>query len=139
MVRVGWDFLTGANSAEEALARIEADERPLGAWLLDVTAARGLNRSSVIRRSRLNQTFAYQIFAGLRQPSRDKLIQLAFGLGLGIEEACELLERGGTSALRSTCPRDVVVAFCLDRHLDISACDDVLWSLGQRTLVQPDA
>ncbi len=139
MVRVDWRFLQEVGTADEALARVEVDERPLKAWLGDMLSSYGLDRSTVIRKSRLNQTFAYQIFAGSRRPSRDKLIQLAFGMGLGVDEACELLERGGANALRGTCARDVVIAFCLSRGFDISACDDLLWSLGQQTLMQPDA
>lgn len=139
MVCVDWRFLKQAETVDEALACVEADERTLKAWLGDALASRGLDRSVVIRRSRLNQTFAYQIFAGARRPSRDKLIQLAFGIGLGVDETSELLERGGVSALRHSCRRDVVVAFCLERGLDVDTCDDMLWDHHEQTLVQADA
>lgn len=139
MVYVDWRFLKQASTVDEALACVEVDERSLKAWLNDALSTRELDRSTVIRRSRLNQTFAYQIFAGARRPSRDKLIQLAFGIGLGVEEASELLERGGASALRATCSRDVVIAFCLEHGLDVDACDDMLWDQHEQTLVQADA
>ena len=131
-----WDFIkAGACSLGDALARAGNDVRPAGAWAAGLIAARGLVRSEVIRRSRLNQTFAYQILSDARHASRDKLIQLAFGMALGIDECCELLERGGVNALSTCSRRDVVIAYCLDRGLDVATCDDILWDLGERTLV----
>lgn len=139
MVRVDWQFLTQASTVDDALACVQVDGRSLKAWLNDALTARGVDRSAVIRKSRLNQTFAYQIFAGARRPSRDKLIQLAFGMGFGAEETSELLERGGMSALRCACQRDVVIAFCLERGLDVDTCDDMLWDHHEQTLLQADA
>ena len=139
MVRVDWQFLTQVSTVDDALACVQVDGRSLKAWLNDALTARGVDRSAVIRKSRLNQTFAYQIFAGARRPSRDKLIQLAFGMGFGAEETSELLERGGMSALRYVCQRDVVIAFCLERGLDVDTCDDMLWDHHEQTLLQADA
>ena len=139
MVRVNWQWVKEAETVGEALASVVADDRTLSAWLLDLVNARGTDRMSVIRQSGLNQTFGYQIFAGERRPSRDKLIQLAFGLELDAREACELLERGGMSALRSSCRRDVVIAFCLEHGLGVNRCDDLLWDARERTIMAPDA
>ena len=119
---------------QEVLASSELDERSFSSWVSDELAARGLKKNLVVRRSRLNQTFAYQIMAGMRHPSRDKLIQLCFGMRLDSDAASELLERAGASALRSYNRRDVIVAFCLDHGLEVSACDDLLWGLGELTM-----
>lgn len=129
-----WQVLRrDAKSLDEILAAASIDDRSFSAWITDELAKRGLKKNVVVRRSRLNQTFAYQIMAGMRHPSRDKLIQLCFGMKLDETEASELLERGGSSALRPYCRRDVIVAFCLNRHLEVSACDDLLWGLGEET------
>lgn len=122
------------DTLEDVLAAAPLDERPFSAWVSGQLAQRGLKKNLVVKRSRLNQTFAYQIMAGMRHPSRDKLVQLCFGLGMNELEACELLERGGASSLRPYNKRDVIIAFCLNRHLDISVCDDLLWGLGEPTL-----
>ena len=123
----------GGMTLQEVLASAALDERPFSAWISEELAKRGLKKNLVVRRSRLNQTFAYQIMAGMRRPSRDKLVQLCFGMRLNEEEASELLERGGVAALRPYDRRDVIVAFCLNRGLEIPACDDLLWSLGEPT------
>ena len=137
-MRSEWDFIRDdARSVADALALACPDDRTLPQWVAAHLEAAGLRRSDVVRESRLNQTFCYQIIAGTRRASRDKLLQLAFGMRLGVDDACELLERGGAAALRPFCARDVVVAFCLERHLGIDSCDDLLWSLGESTLVSP--
>lgn len=124
----------GSGTLEEVLDSAELDDRSFSAWVTDELASRGMKKNIVVRRSRLNQTFAYQIMAGMRSPSRDKLIQLCFGMRLDEATGSELLERGGSAALRPYVRRDVIIAFCLERGMDISACDDLLWGLGEETL-----
>lgn len=130
-----WDKLMAMPSASKALAACDADERGFAEWLGAVIAKSGFARNEVIRASQLNQTFAYQIIAGKRRASRDKLIQLAFGLRLGIDGASELLMRGGASALVPRCRRDVAIGWCLEHGLSVAECDDVLWAAGEQTLL----
>ncbi len=129
-----WQIVQRAgDTLQDVLASAELDDRSFSEWITDELARRGMKKNIVVRRSRLNQTFAYQIMAGMRHPSRDKLIQLAFGMRLNETEACELLERGGSAALLPHNRRDVIVAFCLNHGMEISACDDLLWNLGEET------
>lgn len=135
-MRSEWDFIRNNEvSLVDALACVCPDIRLLSEWINQELTVRGLRRRDVVRDSRLNQTFCYQIIAGTRRASRDKLLQLAFGMHLNIDSACELLERGGSNALRPNVPRDVIVAFCLERRMNIDACDDLLWAQGEQTLV----
>ena len=123
---------------EDVLGKARLDDRSFSEWVNEELALRGMKKNLVVRRSRLNQTFAYQIMAGMRHPTRDKLIQLCFGMLLDETEASELLERGEASALRPYNRRDVIIAFCLNRHLEISVYDDLLWGLGEQTLTRRD-
>jgi hypothetical protein len=106
-------------------------------WATDLIAASGRTRGEVIRRSRLNQTFAYQILSDTRRASRDKLIQLARGMDLNIEDTCELLERGGLCALRPSSRRDATIAYCIARGFSVPVCDDVLARADMQPL-RPD-
>ena len=45
-----------------------------------------LKRSRVVRMADLNETFGYQIFTGARNPSRDKVLQIAFAMALTLRE-----------------------------------------------------
>ena len=130
-----WDRLISKPSVSEALAACDVDETMLAEWLADALAESGRPRNEVIRDSRLNQTFAYQIMAGTRRASRDKLIQLAFGLRLGLDATSELLVRGGVNPLSPHNRRDVVMAWCLEKRLTVAECDDALWDAGEQTLL----
>lgn len=135
-MRSGWEFIHSAGADIGQIIRHAPLERStFSEWIEKAFKARGLRRNEVVRASHLNQTFAYQIIMGTRNASRDKLIQLAFGMGLDIDDSCELLERGGANALMPSCLRDVVIAYALDRGLGVLECDDLLWSIGERTLV----
>ena len=139
-MRAGWEFIHSAGAElDEILLHAPLEKRLFSEWIEGECAARGLRRNEVVRSSHLNQTFAYQIIMGTRHASRDKLIQLAFGMGLDIDGSCELLERGGANALMPSCLRDVVIAFALERGLGVLECDDLLWSFGERTLVSRGA
>ena len=135
-MRLSWEFIHDSTiGLLDAIHRAPLDDRDFQTWVADVIETRGLRRNEVVHASHLNQTFAYQIIAGTRKATRDKLIQLAFGMGLGVFEACELLERGGANALVPRSRRDVVIAFALDRRLSVLECDDLLWEVGEVTLV----
>lgn len=127
-------LLRGDRTLGDVLSCIRTRPLAFDEWLRDLMASRGLARNRVIRDSRLNQTFAYQVIAGTRHASRDKLIQLAFGMGLDAAETCELLERGGANALMTSVRRDVAIAWCLQRGCSVTVCDDVLWDIGEDTV-----
>ena len=50
----------------------------LGTYLHQLLQQYSVMKNEVINRSGLNQIYGYQIFAGTKQPSRDKLIALIF-------------------------------------------------------------
>ena len=51
---------------------------------------KNLQKSAVIKKAKLNEIYGYQIIADKRMPSRDKLIALAFGMELSLEETQQL-------------------------------------------------
>ena len=53
---------------------------------------KGLKKSDVIKKSELSEIYAYQIFSGVRVPERKKLLSLAIGMSLNIEEVQTLLK-----------------------------------------------
>lgn len=134
-VEDSWHAIARDADLDEVLQCAALDERDLSAWARDRMAASGMPRNDAIHRSRLNQTFAYQILAGTRRALRDKLLQLAFGMQLGIRDTSELLERGGMCRLRPDRRRDIIVAFALHHGMGVEQCDDLLWEHGERTIM----
>ena len=73
--------------------------RSLPDYLQQLLDERGMKRPEVVRRAGINPTFGYQIFVGQRNPSRNKLLQLAFAMKLSLRETNRLLQAGGCNEL----------------------------------------
>lgn len=73
----------------------------------------------IIKRASIDRTYGHQLFNGTRKPSRDKVIQLAFGFGMTVEEAQKLLKIADKSPLYPKIKRDAIILHCLDKHKDI--------------------
>lgn len=82
-------------------------------YIQRLCAERDLISEHVIKNSGIDRTYGHQLFSGLRQPSRDKVIQLAFGFSLNVNETQELLRIAGKSLLYPRIKRDAVIMYCL--------------------------
>lgn len=71
----------------------------------------------VIKKCGIDRTYGHQLFSGLRQPSRDKVIQLAFGFSLNVDETQELLKAAGKSLLYTKIKRDAAIMYCLKNEI----------------------
>ena len=104
-------------------------------YLHELLGERNLKRADVVRASGLNSTVVYDVFKGKSCPGRNNAIMLAFGLGCTLRQAQRLLRLAGTSELWPKVRRDAIIAWCIDRGLSRTACDDELWRLGEKTLL----
>ena len=69
-----------------------------------------LKKSDVIRKSNLDKNYAYQIFNGNKlNPSRNKMLMLAFGMGLSLNLP-DLYVRS---------PRDSIIIFGLNKKMSL--------------------
>ena len=82
----------------------------------------------------LNETFDYQIFTGARNPSRDKVLQIAFSMALTLRETNRALEAAGVSSLYSKDRRDAIIIFCLDRGCSLQKVNEELYRFGECTI-----
>lgn len=74
------------------------------------------SKNDVIRDAGIDSTYAYQIFDGRRKPRRDKLLQLAFGFPLTVEQTDDLLRASGIRGLDVRSKRDVICMYCLQQR-----------------------
>ena len=87
---------------------------------------RGMVPERVIQRAQIDRTYGHQLFNGTRRPSRDKVIQLALGLGLSLEETQQLLQAAGRSPLYPRLKRDAALIFCLKNGYDMMETQEIL-------------
>ena len=92
-------------------------------WL----AKKQVTRAEVVRGSNLNKAYVYQIFSGKKYPSRDKVIALAFGLHLTVQEAQTLLKQAGYRELYPRDPRDALLLFAFSKRMTILQANELLY------------
>ena len=116
---------------------IDAHEFPavtLPEFLERMLEKKGLKRSRVVRMAALNETFGYQIFTGARNPSRDKVLQIAFAMALSLRETNRALMAAGASSLDPKCRRDAIIIFCIDQGCSLQKVNEELYRLGEDTV-----
>ena len=125
-----------AVSIDAYLMRNEAHllRRSVAEHLMALLAEKGITRADVVRGSLLDRAYVYQIFSGEKTPSRDKLIALAFGLGLTDEETQRMLKLSGNRELYAKDKRDALILFALQRGYSIWEANDMLYEHEQSIL-----
>lgn len=86
--------------------------------------------AQAIERAQIERTYGHQLFNGTRRPSRDKVIQLALGLGLNVDETQRLLRAAGKSQLYPRLKRDAVILYALQKKLPILTVQESLTKYG---------
>lgn len=95
----------------------ELNFRSLSEYLTFLLEEKKLKKNDVISESNLDKNYAYQIFSGTKKnPSRDKLLMIAFGMRLSLNETCKLLKIAGLADLYVRDPRDSIIIYCLQKN-----------------------
>ena len=115
--------------------REELLDLPLWQVLNQLLGEYAVTKGEVIRRSGLNPVYGYQIFAGTRAPGRNKLLALCFAFPLSLEKTQRLLRLGAVGELYPRRKRDCALIFGLQQGLTVLEMDDLLYSLGEETLL----
>ena len=93
-----------------------------------------LKKADAIRRSELSEDYAYQIFSGLRVPERKKLLSLAIGMELNLEEMQCLLKTAGYAQLYVKNPYDCILIYGICKKLSVAQINYLLYDYGMETL-----
>ncbi len=136
------ELLKILNAEEEIESYIEENKEDLinlslSDYLDDMLKKYNITKNEAINNSALNQIYGYQIFDGKKKsPSRDKLIQLIFGLGLDVTDAQRLLKIAGVNELYPRIKRDSIIIFAINKKVSVSECDELLFELGEETILK---
>jgi len=124
--------LIKTSDLEGFIQRHEGEMEPpeFHVFISDLCAASGQVPEHVIMRADIERTYGHQLFNGTRNPSRDKVIQLAFGMGLDVDATQKLLQIALFSPLYPKLKRDAAILYCLEHELDIQELQSLLQTLG---------
>ena len=100
------------------------------AYVSELCKSLGQVPEQIIKLSGIERTYGHQLFNGTRNPSRDKVIQLALGLRLGVDDTQKLLIIAQKNTLYPKFKRDAIILHCIKNHKDFFETQSVLQDLG---------
>lgn len=109
--------------------------KTLSQYLCDLLEEKHLKKSDVIRKGELNESYAYQMFSGVKStPSKDKLICLSIGMDLSVDETNSLLKLAGLSPLYPRIKRDSIIIINMNSKKSVVEINEELYNEGEETL-----
>lgn len=109
-------------------------DRTLSECLENLLHEHGIKKADAIRKSQLSEIYGYQIFSGVRIPERKKLLSLALGMELNLEEIQNLLKCSGYAPLYAKNPFDCVVIYGVCKKMSVIDINELLFDYGMETL-----
>lgn len=108
-------------------------DTPLHIYLKQLLADSGLSVSQVVNRANKGE-YIYQVFRGIKTPSRDVLISIALAVSLSVEETSQLLRNARMPVLDPRNRRDSILIFALNHRLTVPDTNDVLYEFHETML-----
>ena len=123
------DFKTFYNENKEYMLTSTLPE-----LLAELVEKKGLKKSYAIRAAEMSEVYGYQIFSGIRHPERNKLLCLAIGMNLTLDETQNLLKCAGYNPLYVKLPFDSVVIYGICKRLSVIKINEILFENNLETL-----
>lgn len=96
----------------------------------------GISKAKAIKNAEMSEIYGYHIFAGTRIPERGKVLALAIGMGLKLDQIQQLLKAANYSTLYVKRPFDSVVLYGIINHMSVAQINELLYDYGMETLGQ---
>jgi len=97
-------------------------------YLNELLIKYNIEKCDVAKRGGFNGNYPYQIFNGKKNASRDKLIQIALGFPLSIEETQYLLQLGGYLGLYVRNSRDAFIMYAVEKQYTLEELNELLYA-----------
>ena len=95
---------------------------------------KNISKATLAKQSCMSEIYLHQIFAGRRNPSRNRLLCLCYGLEANVEETQELLKLCGMAQLYPKLKRDAIIYYGLQHKLNLFEINDKLFDENEETL-----
>lgn len=108
-------------------------EMPLHVYLKQLLANAQLKVSQVVEYSYKGE-YIYQVFRGIKNPSRDVVLSIALAMNLSLDETGRLLRIARMPLLDARNRRDSIIIFALNRKLTVPDTNDILYEFNEPCL-----
>ncbi|MBQ7465335.1 MAG: helix-turn-helix transcriptional regulator [Oscillospiraceae bacterium] len=95
---------------------------------------RNITKAALAKQSGMSEVYLHQVFSGRRNPSRNRLLCLCFGLQATFEETQNLLLQCRLAPLYPRDKRDAIIIFCLSHDMTLFQTNDKLFAEREETL-----
>ena len=95
---------------------------------------RKVSKAALAKLSGMSEVYLHQVFSGRRNPSRNRLLCLCFGLNATLDETQELLRQCGHAQLYPKIRRDAIVLYGIANNMDLFTVNDKLFEENEETL-----
>ena len=95
---------------------------------------KNISKASLAKQAGMSEIYLHQIFAGRRNPSRNRLLCLCFGLDASVEETQDLLKLCGMAQLYPKLKRDAIIYYGLLHGLPLFEINDKLFDEDEEIL-----
>ena len=102
--------------------------------LAELVEKKGIKKSYAIKAAEMSEVYGYQIFSGIRHPERNKLLCLAIGMNLTLDETQNLLKCAGYNPLYVKLPFDSVIIYGICKRLSVIKINEILFENQLETL-----
>lgn len=93
-----------------------------------------ISKAALAKKAGISNVYLYQIFSGERNPSRNRILCLCFGLNTTLDEAQELLKHSGFAQLYVKDKRDAIIIYALVHSMELDEVNDRLFIEHEETL-----
>ena len=91
-------------------------------------------KSTVIRLSCLNPSYAYQIFSGRKRPTRDKFLAILIAMQFPLEEIQDTLKHFSYASLYPRNRRDSLIIHAIEQQMNVMQCNILLSNHNESSL-----
>ena len=91
-----------------------------------------LSKAALARKAGMSEVYLHQVFAGRRNPSRDRLLCLCVGLETSLEEAQQLLKLASYAPLYPRLKRDAIISYGIVHHMALGEINDKLFTENEK-------
>ena len=111
-------------------------DKSLSQLLEQLLEQSNISKAAAIRNAEMSEVYGYHIFAGRRIPERGKVLALAIGMELQLEQVQQLLKAAGYSTLYVKRPFDSIVLYGIYNKMTVAQINELLYNYGMDTLGQ---
>ncbi len=104
------------------------------ALLTELYEQKHLTKAALARQAGMSEVYLHQVFAGRRNPSRDRLLCLCIGLEATVDETQQLLRQAGYAQLYPRVRRDAIILHAIAHRTPLPLVNDKLYEENEKTL-----